>query len=338
MKVLVAPDSFKGTYTAREVAGAIGRGLAESRVTPVLVPVADGGEGTLAALATPLGLRHDTVPARNPWGAACPGRIAFGLHANGAAFIELADVCGIDAPHDGPRDPVAADTYGVGMLMAEAARRGASEIVVATGGSATSDGGTGALRAIEERGGLLGAKVTVLTDVTTPYIEAARVFGPQKGADPGQVAILTLRLHHHAKRLPRDPSYVPRTGAAGGFAGAMWARFDAELVSGADYVLDALRFDDHLARADAVVVGEGRLDGQSRQGKIVSAVLARARDRADGIPRFAVVGSLGADLGDLRDAFTDIVVAGDEAAMRAAGRTIGRHVRLSPDTVRRSRG
>ncbi|MGW0733940.1 glycerate kinase family protein [Streptomyces sp. NPDC002851] len=334
MKVLVAPDSFKGTYTARQVADAIGAGLTESRVTAVRMPVADGGEGTLAVLAEPLELRHRTVPARNPWGTACEGRIA--LAPDGTAYLELADVCGIDVPYDGARDPVAADTYGVGMLMAEAARHGARDIVVATGGSATSDGGMGALRAIDERGGLRGVKVTVLTDVTTPYVEAARVFGPQKGADPGQVAILTLRLHHNAKRLPRDPSYVPRTGAAGGFAGAMWARYDAELVSGADYVLDALHFDAHVVGADAVIVGEGRLDAQSSQGKIVSAVRARSR----GVPCFAVVGSVGAELGAFRGEFADIVVAGDRTAMRAAGRAIGLRLRLrlSSDTVRRSRG
>ncbi|MBT2412474.1 glycerate kinase [Streptomyces sp. ISL-12] len=332
MKVLVAPDSFKGTYTARQVAEAIGQGLADSSATPVLMPVADGGEGTLAALTEPLGLRYRTTPSRNPWGSACDGRIA--LAANGTAFIELADVCGIDVLHDGPRDPVVADTRGVGMLMVDAVRHGAREIVVAAGGSATSDGGIGALKAIEERGGLSGAKVKVLTDVTTPYVEAARVFGPQKGADPGQVAILTLRLHDHAKRLPRDPSYVPRTGAAGGFAGAMWARFDAELLSGADFVLDALGFDEQLEGADAVVVGEGRLDTQSGEGKIVSAVLARA----GATPCFAIVGSVDPGLATMRDTFTEVVVAGDEAAMRAAGRTIARRLRLSSDTVHRSRG
>ncbi|MDH6622638.1 glycerate kinase [Streptomyces sp. LBL] len=332
MKVVVAPDSFKGTYTAPQVATAIGRGLAQTPAVPVLVPVADGGEGTLAVLAEPLGLRHRAAPARNPWGAQCEGMIA--LAPSGAAYIELAQVCGINAPHEGSRDPVAADTYGVGMLMADAASQGVTEIVVAAGGSATSDGGFGALRAIDERGGLHGTPVTVLTDVTTPYTEAARVFGPQKGADAGQVAILTLRLHHQARLLRRDPTYVPRTGAAGGFAGAMWAQFGADLVSGADYVLDALSFDDHLADAEAVVVGEGRLDAQSSQGKIVSAVLARS----SGTARFAVAGSLGPDLGPWREEFMDILVASDEAAMQAAGRAIGQRLRLRPGTGRRARG
>ncbi|WP_413099964.1 glycerate kinase [Streptomyces sp. Inha503] len=332
VKVLVAPDSFKGTYTAPQVATAIGRGLDQTSAVPVLLPVADGGEGTLAVLTEPLGLRYRAAPARNPWGAECEGAIA--LAPSGAAYIELAQVCGINAPHDGPRDPVAADTYGVGMLMADAARHGVTEIVVAAGGSATSDGGFGALRAIDERGGLRGTPVTVLTDVTTPYAEAARVFGPQKGADTRQVASLTLRLHHQARLLRRDPTHVPRTGAAGGFAGAMWAQFHAELVSGADYVLNGLSFDDHLCDAEAVIVGEGRLDAQSSQGKIVSAVLARSV----GIARFAVAGSVGADLGPLHEEFTDIIVASDEAAMEAAGRVIGQRLRLRPGIGRRALG
>ncbi|MEV6229162.1 glycerate kinase [Saccharopolyspora shandongensis] len=318
VKILVAPDSFKGTYTAREVAGAIGRGLAESGVNPVLMPVADGGEGTLDVLAAPLDLRFITAPARNPWGTACGG--TFAVAESGTAFVELAEVCGIAAPHDDHRDPIAADTYGVGMLMAAATRHGAERIVVATGGSATTDGGTGALCALEEHGGLRGTPVTVLTDVTTPYLDAARVFGPQKGASPAQVAVLAQRLRDTAARFRRDPALVPGTGAAGGFAGAMWAEHDAELVSGADFVLDALAADEHLAEADAIVLGEGRIDSQSSQGKIVSALLARSRS----IPRFAVVGSVGPDLGDLRDEFRQILVAGDERAMRAAGRAIGR--------------
>ncbi|GAA2788188.1 glycerate kinase [Saccharopolyspora taberi] len=325
MKVLIAPDSFKGTYTARQVAEAVGRGLADSGTDPVLMPVADGGEGTLDVLAEPLGLRFVPATARNPWGAACEG--AFAVTASGTAFVELASVCGIDAPHDGFRDPIAADTYGVGMLMSAAVRHGAERIVVATGGSATTDGGVGALRALEERGGLGGTSLTILTDVTTSYTDAARVFGPQKGASPAQVAVLEQRLRETATLLRRDPSHVPATGAAGGFAGAMWAEHDAELVSGADFVLDALTAHEHLAQADAVVLGEGRIDSQSGQGKIVSALLARSRS----VPRFAVVGSVGADLGGLHEEFRQILIAGDEPAMRAAGRTIGRELVGSGD-------
>ncbi|WP_062998666.1 glycerate kinase family protein [Nocardia jinanensis] len=317
MTVLVCPDSFKGTFTAAEVADAIAGGAEESGATAVRLPVADGGEGTLAALTRPLGLRHVTVEARNPWGA--PHTATFGLSANGTAVIEIAAAGGVTTPHDGPRDPVAADTYGTGMLIAAAVRRGARRIVVTAGGSATTDGGIGAIAAIEESGGLGGASLTVLTDVTTRYVDASRVFGPQKGADPATVEFLTRRLADTARTLPRDPSGVDGTGAAGGFSGGMWAQYGAELRSGAEYVLDSTGFDALVERAGAIVVGEGRLDGQTRAGKIISAILGRA----GAAPVYAVVGSVGDDLGDYRSRFAEIIVASDIDAMRAAGRRIG---------------
>ncbi|WP_327147232.1 glycerate kinase [Nocardia sp. NBC_01329] len=317
MTILICPDSFKGTFTAAEVADAIAGGAEESGATAVRLPVADGGEGTLAALTAPLGLRTVTAAARNPWGA--PHAVTFGLSGDGTAVIEIAAASGITTPHDGPRDPVTASTYGTGMLVAEAVRRGARRIVVTAGGSATTDGGAGAIAAIEESGGLGGASLIVLTDVTTRYVEAARVFGPQKGADPATVELLTRRLADTARTLPRDPSDVDSTGAAGGFSGGMWAQYGAELRSGAEYVLDSAGFDTLADRASTIVVGEGRLDGQTRAGKIISAVLARAGT----VPVYAVVGSVGADLGDFRSRFAEIIVASDTDAMRAAGRRIG---------------
>ncbi|MGW0182946.1 glycerate kinase, partial [Nocardia sp. NPDC003345] len=253
----------------------------------------------------------------NPWGA--PRRAVFGLSGDGTAVIEIAAASGITTPHDGPKDPVSADTYGTGMLMAAAVRAGARRIVVAAGGSATTDGGIGAITALEAAGGPGDAAIVVLTDVTTRYIDAARVFGPQKGADPATVDLLTRRLAETARRLPRDPSGVDATGAAGGFSGGMWAQYGAELRSGAQFVLDAGGFDEHARRASAIVVGEGRLDDQTRAGKIISAILARA----GAVPVFAVVGSVGADLGDYRTRFAEVIVASDAAAMRTAGQRIG---------------
>lgn len=313
VRILIAPDSFKGTYSADEVADAIARGAESAGHRATRMPVADGGEGTLAALTGPLGLETVRADAVNPWRAPC--RAVFGLGVDGTAVVELAAASGITTPHDGPRDAVTADTYGTGMLMAEAARRGARHIVVAAGGSATTDGGLGAIAAIDDAGGLGDTRVTVLTDVTTRYTDAARVFGPQKGADSATVELLTRRLEDAAVSLPRDPRPIAGTGAAGGFSGGMWARFDAELRSGADFVLDSVGFDAAVRSADLVVVGEGRLDGQSRAGKIVSAVIARC----DGVPVIAVVGSVGDDLGDYRSRFTDVVVASDIDAMIRAG-------------------
>ncbi len=313
MRILIAPDSFKGTYDASDVAEAVATGAESAGHRAVRMPVADGGEGTLDALLGPLGLERVEADAVNPWRVPC--RAVFGIGPDGTAVVELAAASGITTPHDGPRDAVTADTYGTGMLMAAAAQRGARHIVVAAGGSATTDGGLGAIAAIDDAGGLGGARVTVLTDVTTRYTDAARVFGPQKGADPATVEALTRRLEDTALSLPRDPREVTGTGAAGGFSGGMWARFGAELRSGADFVLDSVGFDAAVRDADLVVVGEGRLDGQSRAGKIVSAILARC----DGVPVVAVVGSVGDDLGDYRTRFTDVVVASDTDAMIRAG-------------------
>ncbi|RYE42676.1 MAG: glycerate kinase [Hyphomicrobiales bacterium] len=320
MKLLVAPDSFKGTYTAGEVASHIAEGLEEGGVAAVRLPLADGGEGTIAVLTEALGLEMLAVESCNPWRASCPGMVA--MASDGAGFVELAQVNGIPTADEGVRDPITADTYGVGMLMVAAAKAGVSRIVVAAGGSATTDGGLGALRAIEDGGGLGSLPVTVLTDVRTSYTDAARIYGAQKGATAAQQATLTERLRKTAVELKRDPTGVPRTGAAGGFAGGLWAEFDAELVSGADYILDALGFDEQASNAHAVIVGEGRLDAQTSEGKIVSAVLARAA----GLARFAVVGSVGADIGALRGEFDGILIATDENAMRAAGRTIAQRL------------
>ncbi len=140
-------------------------------------------------------------------------------------------------------------------------------MIVAVGGTATSDGGEGAIEAIENAGGMSGAGLLVLADVETPFESAAIDFGPQKGAGPEQIALLTTRLLELASRLPRSPLAVPRTGAGGGIAGGLWARYDAQLVSGSAYVLDSIGFDRRLEQSDCVIVGEGRLDRQSLDRK-----------------------------------------------------------------------
>src|SRR6202012_3939675 len=136
-------------------------------------------------------------------------------------------------------------------------------VYLGSGGSRTPAGGAGAVKAIDAAGGLRGARLVVLCDVRTPFEDAARVFGPQKGADPDAVKRLTARLHRQARALARDPRGIAMTGAAGGLSGALWATFGAELVSGAAFVLDAVEFDRRMLDARAVVTGEGKLDGQS---------------------------------------------------------------------------
>ena len=161
----------------------------------------------------------------------------------------------------------------------------------------------------------------MLCDVRTPFEHAAEVFGPQKGASADQVAALTARLHEVAGRLARDPRGRPRTGAAGGLSGALWAVYDAHLVSGADAVLEAVRFDDLLGGADLVVTGEGCLDEQTAQGKLVAVVAARAARR--GVPVVAVVGRRALDdVGVGRLGVTRVVEAGDPASLRRAGSSL----------------
>ena len=322
MTILVAPDSFKGTYAAADVAENIGVGIEAAGAQAIPMPVADGGEGTLDCLRQPMGLSLVTAECRNPWGFPMMGR--YGVSSDGTAVIEIAEASGITMAHGGPRDPVTADTYGTGMLVVDAVRRGARRVVIAAGGSATTDGGRGAIAAIHD-GGVTPKSLTVLTDVTTRFIDAAKVFGPQKGADPATVELLTQRLNDQAQRNPRDPRTVAGGGAAGGFAGGVWAVFDAQIVPGADFVLDSCGFDEALQEASAVVVGEGRLDSQTKAGKIISAILRRAHN----LPVYAVVGSVGDYSGD---EFAAVIVASDADAMPKAG---GEIASLTQQFVRR---
>ncbi|UTI64919.1 glycerate kinase [Paraconexibacter antarcticus] len=288
---LVAPDSFKGTSTAAQVAAAIGRGLeAAGEPPPDLCPLADGGEGTLAVLLTALGGSTGGARVSGPLGAPLHAGYAL-VEDGGTAIVEVAAASGLGLVPEEARGPDAAweaSTRGTGELIVAAARAGAEVVLVAAGGSATSDGGAGAIAAIEEAGGLGHAKLVVLCDVRTPYERCAEVFGPQKGADPATVDRLRARLDAHAVALPQDPRGVPLSGAAGGLAGGLWAAFGAHLEPGAPFVLDAVGYDERMRAAQAVVLGEGRLDAQTLQGKIVGEAATRARQA--GVPCHAIVG------------------------------------------------
>src|SRR3954467_6707297 len=275
--VLVAPDSFKGTFRASEVAGAIGRGLERAGLMPPdLCPVADGGEGTLDALLPQLGGELVGVEVQDPLGRDV--RAGFGLvEDGGTAIVEMAAASGLGLVAEQERDAWAASTYGTGELIAAAVAAGARVVLVAVGGSATTDGGAGALEAIEKAGGLGGARIVVLCDVRTPFEAAPRVWVPQKGADPDMVRRLEERLDDLAASFPRDPRGVPMTGCAGGLSGGLWAWRRARLMPGAAYVLDAVGFDDAMRAARFVVTGEGRIDAQTLEGKLVAEVATRCR-------------------------------------------------------------
>ena len=305
--VLVAPDSFKGTFSAEQVADAIARGLAAGGLAGDRCPVADGGEGTLRALAPALGAELQQVQASDPLGrpieaqfALVPGATRSGSarRAGQIAIVEVAAASGFGLVGADQRDAVAASSYGTGELIAAAITAGAGCVYLGAGGSATTDGGAGATRAINDAGGLRGAKLVVLCDTRTPFEQAASVFGPQKGAGPDDVRRLTERLDRLAETFPRDPRGLPMTGAAGGLSGGLWAQFGAELVAGAPFVLDAIGFDARLRASRAVVTGEGCLDRQSLSGKAVSEVATRARQ--SGVPCYAIVGRNALDAFGLR--------------------------------------
>jgi glycerate kinase len=298
--VLVAPDSFKGTLTALEVAVAIGRGLEAEGRSVDLCPVADGGEGTLEALLQALDGERRTAPATDPLGR--PIEASFGIGEAGGGhvlgIVETAAASGLGLVDPSERDPLGATTFGTGQLIVAAIEAGADLVYLGVGGSATTDGGAGAIRAIREGGGLSGARIMVLSDVRTPFEHAARVFAPQKRASEDQVRRLTKRLNDQARRMTRDPRGVPMTGAAGGLSGGLWAEFGAELLPGAQFVLDAVDFDRRMRAARAVVTGEGKLDQQSLAGKVVSEVSTRARQA--GVPCHAIVGTRDLDSFGLR--------------------------------------
>jgi glycerate kinase len=284
-RLIAAPDKFRGTATAAEVAAAIARAAAASGWEADQVPVADGGEGTLAVLGG--GNRVTTVTG--PLGA--PVDAAWRLDG-GTAIIEMAEASGLTRA-GGPEnnDALDATTYGTGELVLAAIEGGARHIVVAVGGSATTDGGLGALRAIGSKARLRGIDVVVACDVTTTFVGAATEFAGQKGATAKQVVLLERRLARLAETYLADYGVdileVPGGGAAGGLAGGL-AAVGAKLVAGFDVVADHLLLEDRIEGADLVITGEGFLDAQSFRGKAVGGVVELAA--AAGVAAVVVVG------------------------------------------------
>ena len=312
--VLVAPDSFKGTFSATEVAAALARGLRAPGQAVVELPVADGGEGTMDALLGALSGERRAEMVADPLGR--PVEAGYGMLPDGSAIVESAQASGLGLVSEADRDAWAASTYGTGELIAAAAREGASRVLVAVGGTASTDGGEGAIAALHEAS--VKVELVVLSDVRTPWEDAPRVFGPQKGADPATVASLERRLDELAHRAPRNPTAVPMTGAGGGLAGGLWAFCGAELAPGAPFVLDAIGFDEKLAGASLCITGEGSLDDQTTAGKVVAEIAERCL--AAGTPCHAVVGrnSLGPEALGL----TGVVEARTLDELEAAGRSL----------------
>ncbi len=292
MLVVAAPDKFRGTATAGEVAAAIARAVAAAGGTCDVAPVADGGEGTLEAIG---GARRVTT-VRGPLGD--PVEAEWRLQPDGTAVVEMARASGLTLA-GGPEgnDPLRASTAGTGELIAAALDAGARRVVVGVGGSASTDGGLAALTALNPRRRLhAGVELLVACDVETLFVDAAEVFAPQKGATPAQVALLRRRLerlaHIYVRDYGVDVTELPGSGAAGGLAGGL-AAAGALLVGGFELVAEALSLAERIAGADLVVTGEGTLDAESFEGKATGGVVDLAR--AAGVPVLVVAGDVLAD-------------------------------------------
>ncbi|MCY4664018.1 MAG: glycerate kinase, partial [Acidimicrobiaceae bacterium] len=251
-----------------------------------LAPMADGGEGTLAALGGPNRSSVVTGPLGEP--VTAPWRLS-----RGVAVIEMALASGLAvAGGASSNDPVNATTSGTGQLVAEAVEAGAQRVLVAVGGSATTDGGLGALEALPSVARMAGVEMIVACDVRTAFVDAAAVYGPQKGASPVQVELLARRLSRLAQIYERDfgvdVTALTGAGAAGGLAGGLAAR-GARLVNGFEGVADEIGLGERVLNADVVVTGEGRYDATSLQGKVVGGVADLAAE--SGTRAIAVVGS-----------------------------------------------
>jgi glycerate kinase len=321
---LVCPDKFRGTLTASAAADAMVAGLRTAGFGTVRsIPLADGGEGTVDALLEARGGARRRTLVTGPLGD--PVEAVWAVLPDATAVIEMSSASGLALVRD-RNDPLRASTRGTGELIAAAARSGARRIIVAVGGSATTDGG---LAAVEALGwSLAGLDVTVACDVLTPFTEAARVYGPQKGATGAQVALLSRRLELLAgaflTRTGVDITEIEGGGAAGGLAGGL-AAIGAHLEPGFDVVARAAGLESALEGASLVLTGEGRFDATSFEGKVVGGVLEWAADQ--GVPNLAVIAGQVTD--DAREelsvradvhvlALTDRVWQAAEAFVRAA--------------------
>ncbi|MBN1760802.1 MAG: glycerate kinase [Chitinispirillaceae bacterium] len=332
MNILLAPDSFKGSLSAVNALKAMRTGIqrVSKNITTIDLPLADGGEGFVDVLVTPCKGKVLRKQVTGPLGKPVTAR--FGLIDNGnTAVIEMAEAAGLPLVNVRQRDPLRATTYGVGELILAAVKNGCSTIIIGAGGSATVDGGVGLLQALGVeffdtngkpvgRGGKELLKIcsmniealdrftdisfVVAADVTNPLCGrtgAARVYGPQKGADPETVNLLDTGLRHFARVIrqcyKKDTLTIPGGGAAGGMAAGLHAFLNADIVSGVDMVLGKSGFEEKLKGCDLVITGEGRTDIQTRNGKAPLGVARRARNQ--GIPVVCISGSLGRNIDKL---------------------------------------
>ena len=320
LRLLAAPDKFRGSLTAVQAAQAIATGACAAGWSAKDLPLADGGEGTLDAL----GGENRRSVVSGPLGR--PVEASWRLE-DGLAVVEMAKASGLALI--GGRDcndPLRASTRGTGQLIAAALDSGARRVIVGVGGSASTDGGLDALEVLRDRAPF-PVPVQVACDVQTLFLDAAAVYGLQKGATPDQVQALTARLHALAERYRSefgvDVTSLPGAGAAGGLAGGL-AALGAELLRGFELVADTTGFEEELSHADMVVTGEGFLDSTSFAGKVVGRVIRRAAEYE--VPAFVIVGDVAPDVDAGVPTISLLDRFGAEAAWRETEDCIARTV------------
>ncbi|WKN44611.1 glycerate kinase family protein [Tunicatimonas pelagia] len=326
MQILIAPNAFKDSLDAVQAAQAIQRGLERSHLQPMctLQPIADGGDGMLEVMLSQANGAKKYATVEDPLGR--PVKAAYGLIQSGkTAVIEMAEASGLRLLSADERDPCKTSTFGTGQLIQEALNQGVREIVLGVGGSATVDGGLGIVQALgakltDDSGNevprgsdglaVLGSidvsglddrlkhcRITVPCDVTNTLVGAAEVFGPQKGASPELVVEIEQYFLRYSdlvkKHLRKDIAHLPRGGAAGGVAAALYAFFDADLVNGTAFLLAKTGFQAALDQADLLITTEGALDQQTQGGKGPFYVAQRAQTQHK--PVIILVGSVPKD-------------------------------------------
>lgn len=348
MKILIAPDSFKGSNSSLKVAEAIEEGV--YRVFPEAlvekVPIGDGGEGTVDALVEANEGEIVSLQVEGPLGH--PVDSFYGIVDEGTAVIEMAAASGLDLLPVDQRDVLRASTYGTGQLIMHALEQGAEEIILAIGGSATNDGGTGMAAALGfrfldaqgnelPRGGaalqklasiddsrvdprVRKARFRVACDVNNPLLGergASAVYGPQKGAGPQDVQTLDAALKQLAKivelQFGQKVDESPGAGAAGGLGYGLLVFCDASLEKGIDIVLDAVDFNERLENKDMVITGEGKIDGQTAYGKVPIGIAYRAKQK--GVPVLVIAGDIGDGIEAVYDKGIDAVMSTVNRAM-----------------------
>lgn len=369
MKIVIAPDSYKESLSALDVATAIERGFREvfPQAEYIKLPVADGGEGTVEAMVAATQGRIVKVAVKGPLGEQAEG--FYGVSGDErCAFIEMAAASGLEMVPPAQRNPLITTSWGTGELIRHALDAGVKHIIIGIGGSATNDGGAGMVQALGAKlldangeqialGGaaletlasidisaldkrLADCRIEVACDVTNPLTGeegASAVFGPQKGATAEMISRLDAALEHYAQIIARDldldVSHLAGGGAAGGMGAALYAFCGAELRQGIEIVTDALALDNYVIDADLVITGEGRIDSQTVHGKVPVGVAKVAKRH--NVPVIAIAGSLTADVGVVHDHGIDAVfsVIYQICSLEDALANAGENVRMTARNV-----